>query len=138
MSCPIWMQKPSLITEHNQLPMLPITLRGLKTIARNFRNDEPVIWRTTKFERLVVVARILQHEPNFIFCDNTDTLVHPYIRLPFGADDYYSHPFYRLIFEITSYSSNSLKLHSVRPVTPFDFSIHLTEVVHHGLQGHLH
>jgi hypothetical protein len=83
-----WMQKPSTIPDHNVVPVLPITLRALRTISENSRNNSRTLWRTTKFQRMVVVARVLESRPDFILSDNTATLLHPYIRLPFGTDHF--------------------------------------------------
>ena len=123
MDMPEWMEKPEDITEHNSVFIMPITLSAINAITDNYRNSHSrALWRTTKIQKMMVVARILQSRPDFVFSDNTATLLHPYMRLPPGPHHFYAHHYYRLIFELSPYSSDSLNLLAISPVSPIEFS----------------
>lgn len=55
-----WLEDPQLIEEVNSCPVLPTTLKALKIITNSYlrKNVRPG-WRSTHFQYLSIVARIL-------------------------------------------------------------------------------
>lgn len=59
------------------MPLLATSLKGLQAIAADYaRKGMRPAWRTTHFQYLVVVARLLECSPQMVLSDNTDILVH--------------------------------------------------------------
>lgn len=96
------------------------------------------IWRTTQFQNLVVVARLVEKGEKLVLNDNTDILIHQVNKPPVGPDIFFRHQYYRFVFEITPYASDSLAVLSIQPVSPKDVASHLSEVVQEDLQSQLH
>ena len=72
-----WLDDPRRIAEMNPVPLLATSLKGLQAIAADYaRKGMRPVWRTTHFQYLVVVARLLESSPHLVLSDNTDTLIH--------------------------------------------------------------
>lgn len=92
-------ENPQEMGETNSVPILPTTLKALKIIAADYRKKgiRP-IWRTTQFQYLAVVARIVSCETKLVLNDNTAVLVHQINKRPIGSQLYLRHQYYRFIF----------------------------------------
>lgn len=56
----LWIDDPTLIQDINVTPVLPVSLKLLKDIAGSHQKGKTKFkWRTTQFNTLVVLARIL-------------------------------------------------------------------------------
>jgi hypothetical protein len=121
------------------VPILPTTIKALKIIAANYRRTgmQP-IWRTTQFQNVAIVARVLKNGEKMVLSDNTDILVHQLNRPPIGTKIFLRHQYYRFVFEITPYSSDSLNIASVQAVMPDELATHLSEVLQEDLRSQLH
>jgi hypothetical protein len=121
------------------VPILPTTIKALKIIAANYRRTgmQP-IWRTTQFQNVAIVARVLKNGEKMVLSDNTDILVHQLNKPPTGTKIFLRHQYYRFVFEITPYSSDSLNIASVQAVMPDELATHLSEVLQEDLRSQLH
>lgn len=120
-----WLDDPHCTTEINSVPILATTLKGLKMIAADYRKKvmRPK-WRTTQFQYVVVVARVLSIAPQFIISDNTDTLIHEIERKPTAPQVLIRHQYYCFIFDITPYSSDGLAIISIQSISSIEIAAH--------------
>lgn len=96
------------------------------------------MWGTTQFRYLAVVARLVSIDSKLVLTDNTDVLVHQVNKLPVGPQLFIKHQYYRFVFEITPYTSDSLVILNIQSVMPTEVATHLSEVVQEELKGQLH
>jgi hypothetical protein len=125
-----WLQEPQRITEINATPILPTTLKALKMIAADYQKKgmRPA-WRTTYFQNLIVVARLLETGSRLVLSDNTDVLIHEAAKHPIGPELLLRNQYYRFVFEITPYTSDSLAILKIQWISPSEIVAHLSEVV---------
>jgi hypothetical protein len=73
-----WLEHPEQVPEINSATILPTTIKGLKMMAADYQKKgmRPA-WRTTYFQYLSVVARLIDTPHNtYVLSDNTDLLTH--------------------------------------------------------------
>jgi hypothetical protein len=108
-------------------------------VAHRYRNNAKTYWHEFKFKYMAVVARVAAVEPHLILNDNTALLS---LDPPPAFDkdkalllrSYY----YRFTFELTPYSSDSLRLLKHELVSPLEVSAHLLNVMTEDLIGRAH
>jgi len=87
------------------------------------------MWHQTEFRCAVVVARIIALEPELVLADNTYVLTHEVTKYEMESQVLIRNTYYRFIFELTPYNTDSLLLVKIDSIHPSEVAVHLANII---------
>ena len=110
--------------------VLPLTIKALQELVRNYNKTSKVKWHSVDFNFISIVARVLQVSPTLVISDNSSVLEYDAQTTKIeNSDILIKTKYYRFMLELIPYTSDSIRIIKAELVDPKELIDHLSNVV---------